>query len=418
MRSIIPGLATGYWFGDPDSYSFYGMIAKISQRSNMSLQAASPTDQGTISAGDKQRERIYKYPTFSPHPDGTWVSQLINNHPNSFDDQLPYSQLTYDASGTLIQQIDTAWQRGDDGSPLVYSTRVTNQLKQTATTKYGYLPPNNQLVIVSQLDFDGTTVLRSVQTDYESSPEYAKRHIFNLPKVVQIFGPMGQVSYTEYAYDGQPLSDTPGVLGHSDDFDQYAPGHQQPGDWVLDCPYDGRGCKRIYKPGGFVSDYDPLTNFRGNITKATRYPETAPPRNPITETRLYDIDGNMVTMSTSCCEQTGVSYAKDTQYAYPSAVIRGSAQWSPGTHVSTSYTYYFNGLPNTRTDPNNRPTTWFYDDTTLRLRLVNLPTSASLSDSYDDVNQFTTETVRDAAGMVAIHDAISNGVLNRFDDIF
>jgi hypothetical protein len=34
-----PGSSTGYWFGDADSYSTYGMIAKVSQRHDMRCDA-------------------------------------------------------------------------------------------------------------------------------------------------------------------------------------------------------------------------------------------------------------------------------------------------------------------------------------------------------------------------------------------
>ena len=45
-----PGTNTGYWFGDSDSYSTYGMLAKVSERRNMTFPPLRSTDQGTITS--------------------------------------------------------------------------------------------------------------------------------------------------------------------------------------------------------------------------------------------------------------------------------------------------------------------------------------------------------------------------------
>ena len=73
------------------------------------------------------------------------------------------------------------------------------------------------------------------------------------------------------------------------------------------------------------------------------------------ETRRYDITGNLVTASTSCCQQTSINYTSDTQYAYPQSQTRGSSDPNSAIHVTTSATYDFNtGLGLSATDPNGR----------------------------------------------------------------
>ena len=72
------------------------------------------------------------------------------------------------------------------------------------------------------------------------------------------------------------------------------------------------------------------------------------------ETRSYDINGNMVKASTSCCQQTSYNYTAATKYAYPESQIRGSA--TDGlAQVTTSATYDFNtGLVLSAKDANGR----------------------------------------------------------------
>ncbi|HZF38754.1 MAG TPA: Ig-like domain-containing protein, partial [Blastocatellia bacterium] len=49
IRAIYyPGTNTGYWFGDPDSYSPYGMISKVSERRGMTFNGAPLDQQGNI----------------------------------------------------------------------------------------------------------------------------------------------------------------------------------------------------------------------------------------------------------------------------------------------------------------------------------------------------------------------------------
>jgi hypothetical protein len=46
-----PATATGYWFGDTDSYSSYGMITKVVEQRAMTFSASSLNNQGTVTPG-------------------------------------------------------------------------------------------------------------------------------------------------------------------------------------------------------------------------------------------------------------------------------------------------------------------------------------------------------------------------------
>jgi hypothetical protein len=50
-----PATGTGYWFGDPDSYSSYGMIRKVVEQRGVAFSAASLNDQGAGARGCRAR---------------------------------------------------------------------------------------------------------------------------------------------------------------------------------------------------------------------------------------------------------------------------------------------------------------------------------------------------------------------------
>lgn len=56
-----PATGTGYWFGDTDSYSSYGMIIKVSERRAMGFSAASLNDQSTVTQGLMSRQEVYDF---------------------------------------------------------------------------------------------------------------------------------------------------------------------------------------------------------------------------------------------------------------------------------------------------------------------------------------------------------------------
>ena len=56
-----PGTNTGYWFGDTDSYSTYGMISKVVEQRGMNWTETSEA-QGDITAGQMTKQAVYNYP--------------------------------------------------------------------------------------------------------------------------------------------------------------------------------------------------------------------------------------------------------------------------------------------------------------------------------------------------------------------
>jgi RHS repeat-associated protein len=427
----FPGTSTGYWFGDADSYSTYGMISKVSQRRGMTLTASSLNDQGSMTPGVMMHELLYNYPNAdSPplndvptyttmteswagmdvpqavttyalglnadgrtldtcYPDGMHVCELRYNHPGQFDDGLLFRQTTYtsnpdsnslgcgDGPGEKVfQRIETNWELGDRQSPVASSVKVRDSSGHSKITQYCYgfevdvgeNAPTNQLMRTVQYEYDqplqgyniSKGVLRSTSYNYESDLAYFQRHIYNLLVAIAIDDDQGQlVSETDYAYDNQPLKDAPGVVGHD-------------------------------------SAYSLDPNLpRGNVTQVTRSKSVSPNAN-ITESRRYDITGNLIDLSAPCCLDTSYAYTVNTQYAYPEEITRGDPG-NAAARVTRLFTYDFGtGLQTTSTDANQVTTTASYDPSSLRLKRVDLATGASTIYVYDDVDGVTEQGVFDA----------------------
>jgi len=226
-----------------------------------------------------------------------------------------------------------------------------------------------------------------------------------------VLGPDGILaSLTEYGYDAATLVNTPGVVGHSDISNPYAPKYWVPPDDYIECDTGNNfartseassspraeGCHRVHQPGYWQTDYDQNSNHRRNVTQITRYADAVQPAGAVVESCTYDISGNVVVRNGACCEQTTATYTIATQFAYPEFINRGAPPPS-STEITTAATYDFNtGLQTSSTDANGRQTTFVYDPLSLRLRQTTLPTSATVTDDYDDV-AIRASAVRSAA---------------------
>ncbi|MDQ3802888.1 MAG: DUF4214 domain-containing protein [Acidobacteriota bacterium] len=426
-----PGTGTGYWFGDADSYSPYGMISKVSERRGMGAAGTA------VVAGTETVKCVYNYPmntltgyadapgyttktetwdgmdtaaavtTYAvfqnstprrveiTHPDGTENIQYSYNSPGTYLDGLVYQDDTKDSAGTLLQSSTVTWQQGAYNSPRPTRMDVTDERGQMKRTELTYGTVYNQVIEAREYDYGGTALLRKTVTAYENGASYVNNHIFSLPKKVEVFASDGttRVSQTEYVYDGQPLADAPGVVMHLDSHDPYAPQYWVEEYCYEDCSDPYMSCRLVCEPGYWTSDYNPSTDFRGNVTEVKTYANAAALTGAVTEGRTYDINGNQVTASTSCCEQTAVTYTSATQYAYPSSRWRGSATDS-AVRVTVGATYDFStGLTLSQTDENGRVGQQTYFAATLRPQQNSLPTGARTSYQYDDSLLKVTETV-------------------------
>jgi YD repeat-containing protein len=418
----FPGDGSGYWFGDPDSYSTYGMIAKVSRRRAMSFTpGAQANDQGSISAGVMTDERVYNYPNATVHgpalsdapnyttmteswagmttppavttyllekfpvwqrlvttyPDGTRSYVDTNSDPTKFDNGLVFDQLIDDGTSRalVLSQTYTTYELGYYNSPRVKSVNKTNQLGQTTTTVYNYIGLSNQkqehneVFDVQELGYTGA-LLRKTSIGYVQYPAYDARHIFNLPNDIVVFdGSLSPLAETLYTYDDQPMAQAADVTNLSPAFD----------------PTN--------------SSYDPTTINRGNITQVVKATDESGdrPRFGLPEERRYDITGNLVSSSRGT-HQTTYSYTRNSDYGYVESVTQGSPPWvlcpfGPCLRISRSFTYdYGTGQVTSSTNENGRTTTFAYDPASLRLTGTTFSTGAFESIAYDDLDLKATDT--------------------------
>ncbi len=429
-----PATNTGYWFGDTDSYSSYGMITKIQECRNMSYSSSvisKHSDPFNIS-----REVIYEYqtsgtlseePTYTKmkekwvamdtaapgitssgtdagyavttfavnvepegrrtivtRPDGTKQVQYAHISAGNFNDGLVFYAKTcatgqpcaYADMGTRSSSI--TWQQGDYSSPrpaYIHAYDLPNHVYTTKLTEFTY-GSYNQVTEVKEWGYDGL-VKRKTVTTYENGANYLNRHIFKLVKSVETRDANNAaLSRTEYNYDETALANTSALVAHhAESFDPY--NTQQ-------------NCYPIYDwEGNQIGEdcypvFDSTTNYRGNVTTIKRSPNPGSTTGLVTETRAYDKTGNLITASTSCCEKTNFTYTDSTQFAYAESQWRGSAT-DPNQRVTTSATWNFRtGLIEQAKDANQLTTIYQYYADTLRPQYVWSPTGAYTHHVYDD----------------------------------
>ncbi len=406
---VYPGTRTGYWFGD--AYSSYGMPTKVSERRNMDLVASSLNEQGSISLGLMTRERSYDdyplvpsgladapaYTTMTEkwtgmdapppvtrfqtdpikrtstitRPDGTRIVQTAYSRPSQFDDGLPALEEVFDTNQQRLRSTTKVWQQGDANgyySPRIKQIVRTDEADQKTATEYDYGPWHNQVETTRELDYGGGKILRGTRISYETDWHYRSRHIFNLPKVVEVFagspGVAAIESKTEFSYDEVALLPARATRGRDERYT--------------------RGL-----------DYDPETRRRGLITKVRRYADAANPSTSVVqdEDHLYDETGNLIYIyGSACCQQIHFVFEPATQYAWPSRIARGSGDPNSPVRLEESFRYDFGtGLTIATTDFDGRITEMRHFPDSLRLASTSFPRTAQAPSlpnilyEYDDV---------------------------------
>lgn len=357
---------------------------------------ASPrTVEVTLPNGVKSKQYSYNY------------TSLPDNNPLKALDGLVYLDETRDSTGALLHSSSSSWEKGAYESPRPTQVQATNhEIQQATTATFTYGSYFNQLTDVRNYGYGGEQ-LRWTHTTYQNSVSYKGsygscstyscygRHIFSLPLSLEVYdGSNNRVARTEYQYDGQTLTQRYPLAQHDLAFDPYANAEgycYYDYDWSDPdcngaCTPELVGCDG-YCPQTYYCPYDASTDYRGNVTQVTSYTnvDNSSATGALTETRRYDIAGNLVTASMSCCEQTSLTFTSSTQYAYPESQTRGSSDPNSLDRVTTSAVYDFNtGLVTSSTDANNRQTTTSYDAASLRPTSIIASTGAHTDYAYSD----------------------------------
>lgn len=195
---FYPATNTGYWLNDTnsssDSYSTYGMLAKVKEERGMGFYASSLNDMGNVSEGSVTRTETYNYPltpdssltdaptythateswtrdgtnvdsattlyevhendnprkTIITLPNGTKSKQYSYNAAGQYNDGLVYHDVTYVTSeNSALQSSNSYWQQGAYDSPRPTRVEKTDERNQTTAAAFIYGTAYNQSLMCS-----------------------------------------------------------------------------------------------------------------------------------------------------------------------------------------------------------------------------------------------------------------------------
>lgn len=426
-------------------HSNYGMITKIERRVGVTVSSTSTTATGTISdEGVWAATTEYDFPSgatalddvprFSKRTDdwlgrpGTGGQETLYDSPDFVPGQDQESEITVVDDGFNVETKNLV---GADG--MLKETTVTKlygpslQYSQLMSkSKYTWTDRNltrlevtndSLLVKASEFEYDGygnqtkarecgyatagtactdSTALRITETAYETGSGWIARNLLGLVKSVQTKVGGNVVSKTLFEYD-HGGNDT--TITRRDDIDIntqstfYNPAHAAWDEEV--CPLaplgqdqqrDEYGCATIHH-AGYSSD----SAYRGNVTKIGRMLNVSATTINSTDADVtdynYDIAGNLVSATLSCCQLKTIEYGDnfaETGYAFPTKETKGSS--SP--QLVTEYAYNkATGLLTESLDENDQETEYQYEPDTLRPKKTIFANGGYVENFYSDKEQ-------------------------------
>lgn len=308
---------------------------------------------------------------------------------------------------TLGQLSDFEWshtkmhwqnQSGSSGraNPRVVKVEHTNDAGQMKPTTFEYDSYNNPTV-VREFDYGVTNPqpdgeLRKTQTTYVTATQWTSRNLFSLPLIVKRWTNGVLSSRTEYQYDAAPMEDYDDefIVGFEPSFNPNSPPGEQcyeqcpqtqqcepPPEWPQFCPCPP---ETICYP---TQIYDATTAYRGNVTKVTAWANPSDDEDPDRSINNleYDITGNLIKSTMSCCEIKTIQYDDDYHYAYPTRQIRGSS----GLQLTREADYNFRtGSVTKRRDENSQETDYTYDAATTRRIRIDFANDGWVTEEFND----------------------------------
>jgi RHS repeat-associated protein len=290
------------------------------------------------------------------------------------------------------------WASGSRQNPILRKVEITNDAGQTKTIRYEYDQYNNQTA-VEEYDFGknetNASPLRRTEMTYETGAGWTVANLLGLVKSVQTKVGGTVVSKTLYEYDNNGSDAT---MTTRDDMDTtthdtfYNPAHPARTERV--CPNgdlsdgsqnnlsDPDGCTTIPHPG-----YSSASAYRGNVTKIGRMLDltatTISDANSNKTDYNYDIAGNLVSATLSCCQLKTIDYGAtfaETGYAYPIKETKGTSPQLTDEAVYNKNT----GLVMQTKNENGQLTNYEYESDTLRRKKVTFPNNGYVLTEYSD----------------------------------
>ena len=423
---------TGYKF----NYSAYGMIGQITKSRGMAVSSTSFSSPGSVTSdGTLAVQTTYNYsatglsltdvPKYSERsdewagrtsagsapvytfansqgtnekistvtaPDGTVTEAHTKDAAGQWDDGLVQQITVMFGTATLSKTVMDWEQTPGSGPPRLASVRVTDDgsTPRTKATVFSYTSYNN-VSAMSERDFttDGSvsgTEVRRTETSYITSSNYINRHLLRLPDTIKVFpgGSSTPAGRVDYAYDNYGsshanLTARDDIIMHDPSYDPFAP-------LVENCYWDYSGEFPVWTCD-YYSPYDPATDYRGNVTAVTTYPDATSSSGTIIHSTTYDIAGNVMTSQVDCCQLKSFTYSGagtngTHDYAYVISLTTGNPA---GLHLTTSATYdYDTGLLASSTDENNQVTTNYYNSDSFRSHHITYPDGGATYFTYSD----------------------------------
>ncbi|MCW5955995.1 MAG: RHS repeat protein [Pyrinomonadaceae bacterium] len=279
---------------------------------------------------------------------------------------------------TLMAKNEYTWSANRNLTKL----ETTNESGLKKKTEFEYDQYNNQ-TLIKEYDYypssGSPALLRTTEMTYETGSGWINKNLTGLVKSVRSIVNNVTVSKSLFEYDHNGNDST---LTHRDDINiathdtYYNPAHPAWDEEI--CPYSsGSECTIIHHDG-----YDSTSAYRGNLTKVTGFADatlTTDANADVTDYN-YDIAGNTVSATLSCCQLKTIAYDKANEYAFPISETKGS---SP--QLTSSATYNRNtGLTLTTTNENGQVTTYEYETDTLRPKKTILPNGGYTETEYSD----------------------------------
>lgn len=282
---------------------------------------------------------------------------------------------------TVMAKNEYTWSAGRNLTKL----ETTNESGLKKKTEFEYDQYNNQ-TLIKEYDYypssGSPALLRTTEMTYETGSGWINKNLTGLVKSVRSIVNNVTVSKSLFEYDHNGNDST---LTHRDDINiathdtYYNPAHPAWDEEI--CPYSsGSECTIIHHDG-----YDSTSAYRGNLTKVTGFADatlTTDPNADVTDYE-YDIAGNTVAATLSCCQLKTIDYGAtyaETGYAYPTKETKGS---SP--QLVNKFTYNKNtGLMLSSENENGQVTTYEYETDTLRPKKTVLPNGGYSETEYSD----------------------------------
>ncbi|MEP6900602.1 MAG: RHS repeat-associated core domain-containing protein [Actinomycetota bacterium] len=472
----LPATKTGYKY---EYATNYGMIRKITRQVGMTAGTTATNTTGTLTEGIFAASTEYDYPdgatalddvpnytkrtddwqgrtaalpqeTFYNVPEPTIGNDNLSQitvKDNGFDlrseTRLSNSgdwqsglikeiSVTKVGSGTfpdkLMSKIVYIWAPGTGTTlgrrnPKLQKIEVTNEAGLTKATEFEYDQYNNQTK-AKEYDYGtNAALLRTTEIEYETGSGWVNANILGLTKSVKTIVNNTTVSKTLYEYDHNGSDQT--ITKRSDidiaTHDTFYNPDRPAWDETV-CP-DGNSQSQSALPDRCVTihhyGYTAASAYRGNVTTVKGVLISDLNANNVADYD-YDIAGNVVSATLSCCNFKTNAYDKANEYAFPISETKGT---SP-TQLTTSVTYNRNtGLVLTSTDENAQVTSYEYEPDTLRPKKTIYPSGGFVLAEYSDKlitnpNNLLPGFVRTTTTLDSSHTAQSYSYFNGRGDGF